>query len=94
MPETLTFLAHLVWALVVLWCVPQVCQTVLAFAPEFKDAPDLDEAFDIPEDLLALSMQENESWAQEELVRVMREKYETYKDWNRVRSAMGLGIRV
>lgn len=94
MPETLTFLAHLVWALVVLWCVPQVCQTVLAFAPELKDAPELDEAFDIPEDLLALSMQENESWAQEELVRVMREKYETYKDWNRVRTAMGLGIRV
>jgi len=94
MPETLTFLAHLVWALVVLWCVPQVCQTVLAFAPESKDAPELDEAFDIPEDLLALSMQENESWAQEELVRVMREKYETYKDWNRVRTAMGLGIRV
>ena len=67
---------------------------MLAFASELKDAPELDESFDIPEDLLALSMQENESWAQEELVRVMREKYETYKDWNRVRTAMGLGIRV
>ena len=51
------------------------------------------EAVDVPEDLLALAMQENEVWAQEELLRVMRERYETYRDWNRVRSAMGLGIR-
>lgn len=56
-------------------------------------APQMPEIVDVPEDLMALAMQENESWAQEELMRVMRERYETYRDWNRVRSAMGLGIR-
>jgi len=47
----------------------------------------------VPEDLMALAMQENEMWAQEELMRVIRERYEMYRDWNRVRSAMGLGQR-
>ena len=50
-------------------------------------------AVDIPEDLIAVALQENEVWAQEEVTRVIREKYEAYKDWNKVRLAMGLGRR-
>lgn len=50
-------------------------------------------AAEIPDDLVAVAMQENEAWAQEELVRVIREKFEQYKDWNKVRAAMGLGRR-
>ena len=48
---------------------------------------------DIPEDLIAVALQENEVWAQEEVTRVIREKYDAYRDWNRVRMAMGLGRR-
>jgi len=48
---------------------------------------------DIPDDLIAVALQENEVWAQEEVTRVIREKYDAYKDWNKVRAAMGLGRR-
>ena len=45
----------------------------------------------IPEDLLALAMREREPWAQEDVVKVIRERYADFKDWNRVRAAMGVG---
>lgn len=47
----------------------------------------------IPDDLMALAMQENEVWAQEEMIRVLHERYETYHDWNKVRVAMGVARR-
>lgn len=46
---------------------------------------------EIPEDLVALAMQQSESWAQEDLLRVIRERYDDLRDWNRVRSAMNIG---
>lgn len=55
--------------------------------------PGVPAAVEIPEDLIAVALQENEVWAQEELTRVIREKYEQYRDWNKVRMAMGLGRR-
>jgi len=48
---------------------------------------------EIPDDLHALALTHSESWAQEETLRVARELYDTHKDWNRVRFAMGLGDR-
>jgi hypothetical protein len=45
----------------------------------------------VPEDLVALALQENEPWAQEEVMRAVRERYEDLGDWNAVRSAMGIG---
>lgn len=50
------------------------------------------QADEIPDDLVALAFQENEAWAQEELLRVIRERYETFRDWNKVRSAMNIGV--
>jgi hypothetical protein len=58
-----------------------------------QDTPVVPSAAEIPDDLVAVAMQENEAWAQEELIRVIREKHEQYKDWNKVRAAMGLGRR-
>jgi len=46
---------------------------------------------EVPEDLVAVANQERESWAQEEVLRVIRERYEDLKDWNRVRAAFGVG---
>lgn len=46
---------------------------------------------EIPEDLVALAMAHRESWAQEDLLRVIREQYDELKDWNRVRAAMNIG---
>jgi hypothetical protein len=48
---------------------------------------------EIPEDLLAVALQETETWAQEEVIRAIREKYELFGDWNRVRSSFGVGRR-
>jgi len=36
-------------------------------------------------------MQERESWAQEEVFRAIRERYEELRDWNKVRAAVGVG---
>ena len=54
-------------------------------------APAVVAVADIPEDLIAVALQENEVWAQEEVTRVIREKYDAYRDWQKVRTAMGLG---
>lgn len=45
----------------------------------------------VPEDLVAVALTESEPWAQEEMLKAMREKYKVYGDWNRVRSAFGVG---
>ena len=59
----------------------------------FPSAPGIPPAVEVPDDLIAVAMQENEVWAQEEMTRVIREKYEQYRDWNKVRAAMGFGRR-
>jgi hypothetical protein len=88
-------LPHIVWAAVaiyVVWRVEVVLAefTPIAIASKTASAP----AEEIPEDLMALAAAETEVWAQEELVRVIQERYDALKDWNRVRSAMGIGIRL
>ena len=98
MTNATALLVACIAALTVWGCVHRLASAWEYVADRRAHLPDLPssaipEAVDVPEDLLALAMQENESWAQEELLRVMRERYETYRDWNRVRSAMGLGIR-
>jgi hypothetical protein len=46
----------------------------------------------VPEDLHALALNESEEWAQSDMLRVIREKFEEHQDWNRVRRAMGVGV--
>lgn len=46
----------------------------------------------IPNDLEALVMSQSERWAQEDVAKTIHEKYEEYGgDWDKVRSAFGLG---
>jgi len=71
----------------------QVSEVTARRADPMPSAPGVPAAVEIPEDLIAVALQENEVWAQEELTRVIREKYEQYRDWNKVRMAMGLGRR-
>jgi hypothetical protein len=47
----------------------------------------------VPDDLLGVALQETETWAQEEVIRAIREKYELFGDWNRVRASFGVGRR-
>ena len=44
----------------------------------------------IPDDLSALAWNEQESWAKEDVLKAIREKYEEYHDWDKVRVAFGL----
>ena len=85
-------LPHLVWAGVVMYSVTRLADVVALFVPEKPPVVD-DSLPDVPEDLIALAMAEQETWAQEETLRAMREKYEMFRDWNRVRSAFGVGRR-
>ena len=49
------------------------------------------EAVVVPEDLVAIAMIHSEVWAQEDTLKAIRERYEQLQDWNRVRSAFGIG---
>jgi hypothetical protein len=91
----MTVVGHLIWAAVVVYAVREAKDAVLRWAPVpvgETEGPVL--VKDIPEDLLALAGNETEVWAQEEVVRVIQERYDTLKNWNAVRSSMGIGIRV
>lgn len=86
----MTVLGQLAWAIAFVVAVYRVARAwETTSAPPPRPVPSV--VPDVPEDLMALAMQENEPWAQEEVVRVVRERYETLRDWNRVRAAMGIG---
>lgn len=87
-------MGHLVWAAVVVY----LCERLLRWVDtrEARVAQKLvaqvkaAQPAEVPQDLIALAMNERELWAQEEMVRAMRERYETLKDWNLVRAAFGV----
>lgn len=87
----MSFVIHLLWAGVAVYFV----YTAAAVAREFKPvaAPSVlpPPPQEIPEDLVAVANQERETWAQEEVMRAIRERYEELKDWNKVRAAFGVG---
>lgn len=88
----LSFLPHVVWAGVAIFAILQIRAMVQQFVPVTAAATQ--GMVELPEDLVALAMNEKESWAQEEVVRAMRERYDTLKDWNLVRTAFGVARRV
>ncbi len=87
----MTLFIHVLWASVAVYALHTVLQTVSLFAPRPIDPEWADDLVDIPDDLLAVAAQEREAWAQEEVMRAMRERYEELKDWNKVRGAFGVG---
>ena len=84
-------LTEVVWALVVLYGLWRWAQVVEGFTPSARNPSAIPDEVEVPEDLVALALTHSESWAQEETLRAAREKYDEYKDWNRVRMAMGVG---
>ena len=83
---------HLLWALVACYAIWRFAAVAEQFAPrDLASAADVDAPVEVPDDLVALAMQEREAWAQEETLRAMRERYESSGDWNLVRSAFGVG---
>lgn len=85
-------LPHLIWAGVAFYAIARIADAVEQFAPDRTGAV-LDLPVEVPEDLVALAMTEQEAWAQEETIRAIRERFESLRDWNAVRSAFGVGRR-
>lgn len=86
----MSLVIHSLWAAVAVYFV----HTAAGVVREFKAAPVapvLPPPVEIPEDLVAVANQEREPWAQEEVLRSIRERHEDLRDWNRVRSAFGVG---
>ena len=89
----LGLLPHLIWAGVVVYAINV---TLYRLPVRFHPSEGVDDAFanfTVPDDLMALALQHPEPWAQEDVLKVVRERYEMVRDWNLVRSAMGIGIR-
>lgn len=82
-------LGDLIWAGVLVYAIHTV-QSAWAHRAGTSTMPPAEETV-IPEDLMALAMSQTEAWAQEDLLRVVREKYDDLRDWNRVRAAMNIG---
>ena len=84
-------IGDILWPLAFMLAVFRFSQAIEAFAPKSDQRPEDLAPQEVPEDLMAIAMQENEAWAQEEVLRVIRERYESLQDWNKVRVAMGIG---
>lgn len=86
-------IGDILWPVAFAFAVHRFSLAIEKFSPQkHEEATDYPSLSEIPDDLLAVASQENESWAQEEVIRVIRERYEELKDWNKVRRAMGIGV--
>jgi hypothetical protein len=84
-------LVHLLWVAVAAYAVHRFAAVAERFAPNVPEIAPLPASAEVPDDLIAVAMQEREAWAQEEVLRAIRERYEELKDWNKVRAAVGVG---
>lgn len=89
----MTDILLVLWPLAAIYAVHRICETVTLFAPVPVEQNDEDDAYSIvvPEDLVAVAMQYPDGWAQEDMMKAIREKYDALRDWNRVRSAFNVG---
>lgn len=90
-PAVGSLIETVVWAAVAYYGIRSLATIVREWPDRYTPAPADRPDVAIPEDLVALSLQERELWAQEEVLRVIRERYEVYGDWNQVRASMGVG---
>lgn len=83
-------IAHLLWAAVAVYGIYRMAQVMERFAPVRPETA-ASEQMEVPEDLVAYAMSFSEQWAQEDAMRAVHQSYDQWKDWNRVRAAMGIG---
>lgn len=89
-----SIIVSLIWAAVAALFVARADRAFHAWLDrtEGKPSDEPEGQTPLPPDLYAVAMQESETWAQEERIKVMQEKYVTLgRDWNRVRAAVGVG---
>jgi hypothetical protein len=90
-------LGAIFWPLSFYMAVRYVANTTKAIADKWSEqkpkAAAPQDLIKVPEDLIALALNERETWAQEETLRAIRERYEDLQDWNAVRAAIGVAMR-
>lgn len=84
-------LIHLLWAGVVVYAIHRLSAVLAQFAPVPQVSTLPSAPVEVPDDLVGVANQEREPWAQEEVLRAIRERFEDLKDWNKVRAAFGIG---
>jgi hypothetical protein len=84
-------LIHVLWAAVAIYAIHRMSTAIEQFAPAKHEASAEEPAPEVPDDLVAYAMSFSETWAQEDAMRAIQQSYEQWKDWNRVRAAMGIG---
>lgn len=89
----MTALASLLWPVVAAYAVWRLASIADKVVDRWKPvapfaAPD---DVTVPNDLEALAMTHSESWAQEDTLKAIRERYAELKDWQKVRFAFGVG---
>ena len=84
----IALLQTLLWTAVTAYAVWRFAAVVDRFAP----VPPKDQTpVAVPHDLMALALSHEEEWAQEDVMKAIRERYELTNDWNAVRMAFGIG---
>jgi hypothetical protein len=88
-----TEILRVFWPIAVVYAVHRICETASLFAPVRETKQVEDDAYSavVPEDLVAVAMQYPDGWAQEDMMKAIREKYDALRDWNLVRSAFNVG---
>jgi hypothetical protein len=88
----LELLGTLVWAGVAVYGIWRIVPVLELMVPvRTTPAPaKVEEIPIVPPDLVAVAMMESEPWAQDDMMRVIRERYNTFGDWNLVRAAVGV----
>lgn len=81
--------AEFLWPLVAAYAVWRLAPALERFAPD-RSAPTGTGEIPIPDDLLGLAMQYDDRWAQEDTIKVIRERFAALGDWEKVRVAMGV----
>lgn len=94
------FLASALWAVVAYYAIRRIDSAVGRWLDlQTPPADATVDPIDIPEDIIALAQTYSESWAQEDVLKVARERYEALRQsaiaphqrWNLVRKALGIG---
>lgn len=87
------FLAALIWTAPAVLLISKADRFAHRWLDERTHRTDVSKEEPIPEDLSAFAMMETEKWAQDAVMKVIRERYTELKDWNGVRAAIGVAPR-
>ena len=88
MSDAAALVAAVTWPLALYLIGKRFAAVLERFAPPVPEPNPYDTS--VPEDIIAYIASHQDAWAQEDVTRVVQEKYAELKSWNRVRRALDL----